>query len=51
MGTGGGLSTVVRLGLMRGGLGSMFGRGPGPLDRSKMGWSLFVPWVQVRRVF
>jgi hypothetical protein len=38
-GTGGGLSTVVRPSLMCGGLGSKFGRGPGPLDRSGVGWS------------
>ena len=38
-GDGGGLSTILSLGLRCGGLESMFGRGPGPLDRRVMGWS------------
>jgi hypothetical protein len=38
-GIGGGLSTARRPGLKRGGLESKFGRGPGPLDRSKICWS------------
>jgi hypothetical protein len=38
-GIGGGLSTIVRPSLKCGGLESKFGRGPGPLDRSGMGWS------------
>ena len=36
---GGGLSTILRPGLKCGGLESKFGRGPGPCDRSGMGWS------------
>ena len=39
VGKGGGLSTILRPGLKCGGLESKFGRGPGPLDRSGMGWS------------
>jgi hypothetical protein len=38
-GIGGGLSTTLRPGLKCGGLESKFGRGPGTLDRSGMGWS------------
>ena len=38
-GKGGGLSTILRLGLKCGGLESKFGRGPGPHDRNEMGWS------------
>ena len=38
-GDGGGLSTTLRPGLKCGCLESKFGRGPGPLDRSGMGWS------------
>ena len=38
-GEGGGLSTTLRPGLKCGGLESKFGRGPGPRDRSRMGWS------------
>ena len=37
-GKGGGLSTMLRLGLKCEGLESKFGRGPGPRDRSGMGW-------------
>ena len=36
---GGGLSTTLSPGLRCGGLESKFGRGPGPHDRSGMGWS------------
>ena len=36
---GGGLSTTLSPGLRSGGLESKFGRGPGPLDRSVVGWS------------
>ena len=36
---GGGLSTILRLGLKCGGLESKFGQGPRPLDRSGIGWS------------
>ena len=36
---GGGLSTTLSPGLTCGGLESKFGRGPGPHDRSGMGWS------------
>jgi hypothetical protein len=36
---GGGLSTALRPSLKCGGLESKFGWGPGPLDRSGMGWS------------
>jgi hypothetical protein len=39
VGTGGGLSTTLRLGLKCGGLESKFERGSEPLDRSGMGWS------------
>ena len=39
MGKGGGLSTIQRPDLKCGGLESKFGRGPGPRDRSGMGWS------------
>ena len=39
VGKGGGLSTILRLSLKCGGLESKFGLGPGPLDRSGMGWS------------
>ena len=39
LGKGGGLSTMLRLGLKCRGLESKFGRGPGPLDMSGMGWS------------
>ena len=38
-GDGGGLSTTLSLGLRYGGLESMFGQGPEPLDRRVMGWS------------
>ena len=38
-GKGGGLSTILRPGLKCGGLESKFGWGPGPCDRSGMGWS------------
>ena len=38
-GKGGGLSTTLRPGLKGGGLESKFGQGPGPHDRSGMGWS------------
>jgi hypothetical protein len=38
-GIGGGLSTVRRPGLKRGGSEFKFGRGPGPLARSGTGWS------------
>ena len=38
-GKGRGLSTILRPGLKCGGLESKFGRGPGPCDRSGMGWS------------
>ena len=38
-GKGGGLSTILRPGLKCGDLESNFGRGPGPYDRSGMGWS------------
>ena len=38
-GDGGGLSTALSPGIRSGGLESKFGRGPGPLDRSGMGWS------------
>ena len=37
-GKGRGLSTISRLGLKCGGLESKFGWGPGPRDRSEMGW-------------
>ena len=40
-GKGGGLSTILRPGLKCGGLESKFERRPGPLDRSRMGWSCF----------
>ena len=36
---GGGLSTVLSLGLMCGGLESKFRQGPGPLDKRVVGWS------------
>ena len=36
---GGSPSTALSLGLRDGGLESKFGRGPGPRDRSGMGWS------------
>jgi hypothetical protein len=39
VGKGGGLSTALRLGLKCGGLESKFGRRPGPLGKSGMGWS------------
>ena len=39
VGNGGGLSTMLRLGLKCGGLESKFGWGPETLDRSRMGWS------------
>ena len=42
-GKGGGLSTILRLGLKCGGLESKFGRGPGPRDRRVMGWSCLCP--------
>ena len=38
-GKGGGLSTILRPGLKCGGLESKFGHGPGPHDKSGMGWS------------
>ena len=38
-GKGGGLSIMLRPGLECGGLKSKFGQGPGPSDRSGMGWS------------
>ena len=38
-GDGGGLSTTLSPRLRCGGLESMFGWGPGPLDRRVMGWS------------
>ena len=38
-GDGGGLSTVLSLGLRSGGLESKFGQGLGPLDRRVVGWS------------
>ena len=38
-GKGGGLSTILRPGLKCGDLETKFGRGPGPHDRSGMGWS------------
>ena len=38
-GDGGGLSTTLSLGLRCGGLESKFGRGPGPRDKSGIGWS------------
>ena len=38
-GKGGGLSTILRSSLKCGGLEFKFGRGPGPLDRSGVGWS------------
>jgi hypothetical protein len=38
-GIGGDLSTTLKQGLKCGVLESKFGRRPGPLDRSRMGWS------------
>ena len=40
MGKGGGLSNILRPGLKCGGLESKFGRGPRPLNRSELGWSV-----------
>ena len=45
-GKGGGLSTILRSGLKCGGLESKFGRGPGPRDRSGMGWFCLYLGVQ-----